>query len=617
MKIKHRFMLPLGMQLLVLGTVIYFALSSQTLLNALQQKRMQANIIFSDLQELIRLIGDFQNQTTTASEIERQFDQVVTHFQTNQHETGITQQLLDLKMQFATMPTKIAENAQLIRQIMELTDLSIQQSNQFIESTAQKLADDRLQASVSKNERAMLNSASANTSSNFTIKILTYQMLEDSTTKDKLISYLDFIIKNAELAEKELAGTPFAELPKTARVANEQIQRLVQQYVTQADELRKFQATIQTQLKSLLAQYNEQEARDLATSFQTLNRSFRILGTVVLVSSIIVIGMNLMLSRSILRYLTQALTVIRRIAQGDLTIRLGQQGTDEIGLLMTELSTMVTNLHELIGQIHRSGFQVTSSSAELAAMAKQQDATFRIQVDATNHVVASVEEIAAVNTRLVHDIQGVAASGSAATPDALAGEQTDLARMATAMQQMETASRLISGKLQTIHAKADNITKIVTTITKVADQTNLLSLNAAIEAEKAGESGRGFTVVAVEIRRLADQTAVATLDIEQMIREMQTAVTSGVTEMDKFIMDVRHSAEDVTVISAKLFEIIKQVQALSPQFAEANRSMTDLSEGMQQTSESLGETFLAIGQLNEAVKGLQDKVSWFKVRDAA
>ncbi|NQU15406.1 MAG: methyl-accepting chemotaxis protein, partial [Desulfobacteraceae bacterium] len=192
---------------------------------------------------------------------------------------------------------------------------------------------------------------------------------------------------------------------------------------------------------------------------------------------------------------------------------------------------------------------------------------------------------------------------------------------------MENASKSISGRLETINEKAENITTVVDTITKVAYQTNLLSLNAAIEAEKAGEYGRGFQVVAREIRRLADQTAVATLDIDQMVQEMQSAVSTGVMEMDKFIAEVRRSAEDVGKISAQLTRIIEQVQALSPSFEdvnvamgnqsenaqEINTAMVNLSEELGQTLESLRETYSAIEQLKDAARGLQDEVSRFKV----
>jgi methyl-accepting chemotaxis protein WspA len=92
----------------------------------------------------------------------------------------------------------------------------------------------------------------------------------------------------------------------------------------------------------------------------------------------------------------------------------------------------------------------------------------------------------------------------------------------------------------------------------VADQTNLLSLNAAIEAANAGEYGHGFSVVAQEIRRLADQTAVATLDIEQMVTEMQAAVTGGVTEMEQFTRQVGHGVDAVQRVSAQLGQIIEK-----------------------------------------------------------
>ena len=113
------------------------------------------------------------------------------------------------------------------------------------------------------------------------------------------------------------------------------------------------------------------------------------------------------------------------------------------------------------------------------------------------------------------------------------------------MRHVMEAAGSINAKLAVLNEKAGNINQVVTTITKVADQTNLLSLNAAIEAEKAGEYGRGFAVVATEIRRLADQTAVATYDIEQMVKEIQSAVTAGVMGMDKFSEEVRRGMQEV------------------------------------------------------------------------
>ena len=134
-----------------------------------------------------------------------------------------------------------------------------------------------------------------------------------------------------------------------------------------------------------------------------------------------------------------------------------------------------------------------------------------------------------------------------------------LSGMEATMQQLADATGSISAKLGMIREKAGGINSVVTTITKVADQTNLLSINAAIEAEKAGEAGRGFLVVAREIRRLADQTAVATLDIEQMVRQMQAAVSAGRHGNGQVQRAGPHRHPQVSQISGQMGQIIEQV----------------------------------------------------------
>ena len=139
------------------------------------------------------------------------------------------------------------------------------------------------------------------------------------------------------------------------------------------------------------------------------------------------------------------------------------------------------------------------------------------------------------------------------------------------MRQLAESTGSIGSKLSVISERAANINLVVTTITKVADQTNLLSINAAIEAEKAGEYGLGFLVVAREIRRLADQTAVATLDIERMVKEMQYSVSAGVMEMDKFSEQVRQGVGEVGQIGGQLGQIITAVAGPGPAVRPGDR----------------------------------------------
>ncbi len=359
---------------------------------------------------------------------------------------------------------------------------------------------------------------------------------------------------------------------------------------------------------------------------QRYQRTAGIIVGVIAMAMVCAFGLVIIISRSISHPVNTVMMFAQKVSGGDLSETLQVTQQNEIGALLRLINGIVETLRQFIQQIQRSAIQVTSSATELSATAQQQKVTVAVQVQSIDDVGHSVQEISDVTENLAQIMREVATMSQKTAHFAGSGQE-DLARMGNTMRRMEQASKSISNKLEAINEKAGNITNIVTTINKVADQTNLLSLNAAIEAEKAGEYGRGFTVVAREIRRLADQTAIATLDIDHMVKEMQSAVSSGVMEMDKFIQEVRHSVADVARISEQLARIIEQVQVLSPRFDDVNLSMEQqseharsitsammhLNEEMQETSDSLNESFMAIEQLDEAVHILQNEVSRFKV----
>jgi methyl-accepting chemotaxis protein WspA len=173
-----------------------------------------------------------------------------------------------------------------------------------------------------------------------------------------------------------------------------------------------------------------------------------------------------------------------------------------------------------------------------------------------------------------------------------------------ATQRLVESTGSISSELAVIREKADNITQVVTTSTKVADQADLLTSNAASEAEKAGEHGRGLLVVAREIRRLADQTAVATLDIEGMVRLMQDAVSAGVMQTDKFGEEVRPGVGRVAEVNGQAGRIIAGVAALSQRFGSASEGMNSQAVGARQIYEAMGSSAVNVRQTSAALEGL-------------
>ncbi|NIA55002.1 HAMP domain-containing protein [Massilia sp. TW-1] len=320
------------------------------------------------------------------------------------------------------------------------------------------------------------------------------------------------------------------------------------------------------------------------------------------------------------------LDVVSKAARGDLTGTIEISGSDAIGRLGEGLATMFGNLRSLLNNVQRAGIQVTTSATQIAASAREQEATGIEQAQTSVEVLSTTREISANTSQLLRTMEE-ATEVADYTTSATAEAQGNLKRMDQSMQQMVAATDAISAKLATLSEKASNINGVLTTITKVADQTNILSLNAAIEAEKAGEAGRGFAVVASEIRRLADQTSVSTWDIEQMLKEMQSAVSASVMGMDKFTEDIRRSVDEARHVGEQLSGMTEQVSKLAPRFdlvlqgmqsqavgaQQITETMTQLSEASQQTVDSLKATSEAVHQLQYAATDLQQSVATFSV----
>jgi methyl-accepting chemotaxis protein WspA len=363
----------------------------------------------------------------------------------------------------------------------------------------------------------------------------------------------------------------------------------------------------------------------------TAGRTHFWLTALILISvlSVMVIALaGWLVARGILRPTRALVDRVGEMAGGasDLTARVHVESRDELGQLAEGINATISKIQTIVQRVREASVQLLSTAAQIGAAARQQETTVQTLSSSTAEIAASVREITATAKELSSTMNEVSDRAGRAVSLADAG-QTRLTDMETAMQQLVQATGSVSAKLGVIREKADGINVVVTTITKVADQTNLLSINAAIEAEKAGEYGRGFLVVAREIRRLADQTAVATLDIENMVRLMQDAVSAGVMQMDKFSEQVRSGVGRIAEINAQTGQIIEEVRALGERFQQVNEGVRNQSLGAQQISEAMTQVGAAARQTQasleefkgatdhqrSAVESLNQEVARFKV----
>lgn len=389
-----------------------------------------------------------------------------------------------------------------------------------------------------------------------------------------------------------------------------------------ADE---FKATINTLILDRLAAVKS-EYEFAQERYGNSKKAFTFTIIIGLLSSLV---LSYLLIKTIDKPLSKLTLAMKNIMTGDLSQHLSYGRYDEFGMVIHGFNQMSSYLRELVGQVQRSGIQVTSSITELAATNKQQEVTATEHAATSSEIAASTNQIVATGANLMVTMKRV---NSLTKNAAYAAEEghSGLVRIDATLVKMENATESIVQKLAVLNEKAGNIAGVIKTINKIADQTNLLSLNAAIEAEKAGEYGSGFAVVATEIRRLADQTAVATFDIEQMVKEVQSAISTSVMGIDKFAEDAGHSVSDVRDISEQLQGVIEQVQVLRPQVEsltegisaqtqganQISEAINQLNDAAQQTAESLSQTSSSIAQLHQAAMGLQEGISRFKIEDS-
>ncbi len=348
----------------------------------------------------------------------------------------------------------------------------------------------------------------------------------------------------------------------------------------------------------LVAKQDTSEAFALVR-FQQLLIAGLLCGTVLLV-----VLVALFVARSISTPIQRAIILSRNVAAGDLREDVSILSRDETAILLESLQTMTRDLRMLIGRVQNSSDALTNTSSTLQETGSNQQHVIKRLGDSTTQTVAAVEEISVTGKELTHTM--IAVNEMAGKTGAMAIEgRENLSSMDATMRKLADSTESFGSRLAVINERATTINLAVTTIAKVADQTNLLSINAAIEAEKAGEYGLGFLVIAREIRRLADQTAVASLEIEQVVKEMQLSVSSGVMEMDAFTKSVETGAQEIGGVSRQLAEIITSVKGISERFEQ-------VAEGMQAQSQGAEQIRIAMAHLAESVSESESALDSFQ-----
>ncbi|MBA4374414.1 MAG: methyl-accepting chemotaxis protein [Thermodesulfovibrio sp.] len=328
---------------------------------------------------------------------------------------------------------------------------------------------------------------------------------------------------------------------------------------------------------------------------------------------------------SISRPLANLILASNEVAKGNLAYRMAAETKDEVGLVQTSMSAMVTNLQDIVGRMRTATGGLASSSEELSATADvlekgSQGQTLQIEQSAT-----AMTEMSQTTVDVARNASETAEAAQKMKKTALQGQDV----MNVTLEELHKFAGTFkesAGKIEGLGRKSDEINNVVTLIREIADQTNLLALNAAIEAARAGEQGRGFAVVADEVRKLAERTAQATDDIGVTVRTMQSEVKESVDFMKKErdsveivlekVKGTKKSIEDIVTYVEQVADMIQRIAVATDEQSSTSdmvsHSMEDVAVITRQLSSSILEIKRASGDLSRLAAELNTMAGWFK-----
>ncbi|PWK47971.1 methyl-accepting chemotaxis protein [Pleionea mediterranea] len=385
-----------------------------------------------------------------------------------------------------------------------------------------------------------------------------------------------------------------------------------------SDAIKQLRVVVQ-EVKQFAEQSKEQ-AIDQVTSSQS------IIIVIALVAIAAAVLISFLVIGSIRKPLNQVVEVIGNVADGDLTRSINVERQDELGSLGDSVNNLVAKLRQILGSIASSSEQLAASAEQTENIAREGHQSINSQREQTELVATAMAEMTATVNEVANSANSTLQEVQGANAETQTGQEIVRQNIAT-INSLASEIESASGVIYKLNEYSDNIGSVLDVIRGIADQTNLLALNAAIEAARAGEQGRGFAVVADEVRTLASKTQESTSEIQGMIERLQNGTKDAVTVMEKSQDEARVSVDQtakagkalesitraVGVINDMSTHIASSAEEQSAVTNEMHENITTISSLADQTAQGSNESLDASQQLAKLAAELKQMVSQFKI----
>ncbi len=364
----------------------------------------------------------------------------------------------------------------------------------------------------------------------------------------------------------------------------------------------------------------------VAPALKAITIRFVIISLIVIILGIITL--SLIFKKNLIQPLNSLENLLRKLASGDLTGKIDDYKNDEVGRIISDTNNMVDQMNKALSKVNHSTLQVNESAVSLANLNDEMAKGVESQAEQVTQVEVAVHEMTTTIREISENVENITSEVNQIKDAAATGGEV-LGETVTSIQNLSDAVNHTASSIKELGSSSEQIGEILQVISEIADQTNLLALNAAIEAARAGEHGRGFAVVADEVRKLAERTVNATSEIDTMIGNIQKEVRNSVAQMNKgvelaeeggmMVGNLRMSLEEiingVMDIADKINMVAAAVEEQSATSQEISNNMTDISAVSQESASIATENREQAKTLIALADELANIVKQFKLRE--
>jgi methyl-accepting chemotaxis protein len=447
-----------------------------------------------------------------------------------------------------------------------------------------------------------------------------------------------FLVENnADAADRFIKmGSMALELVRNSYAAvniKEEVERLFQDYIEAFDvalaSTRTAQELENSMVKGAGATISDAVIlQELQLELMVSERQQAVTLIVVAMFSVLVLGAfsGWLLTRSITRPIREAVSLATRVASGDLSADIRSDRGDEFGQLLSALGAMVVNLRDLVRSINTDSGLITTSANQLSVVTERTSSGIAQQRDQTDQVATAMNEMVATANDVATNAGAAFTAANLANQKAAAGEAA-VNETLSYVTELNDKVLEVTQRLQGLQADTQNIVSVLDVIKSVADQTNLLALNAAIEAARAGEQGRGFAVVADEVRSLAKRTQTSATEIEGLVNSLVNSAERSVVTMrqgselaqrtlekaqstGEQIIEITRAVEDISRLNSQIATAAEQQTAVAE---DINQNVTLIRDVSEQSANDSTEVAAASHELAKFGEGLQTQVARFRM----